>query len=587
MAAAERYAEGRAGTISFAVVDEAGRLHGHDARAIAPSASVLKAMLLVAYLRRDDVRDRALEQWERDLLAPMIRRSDNAAATRMVALVGEARLNALARVAGMEHFRLHWPIWGQSEITPRGQALFFARIDHLVPATHRRYAMHLLATVIPAQRWGVGRVPHAGWRLYFKGGWGSGTGLVDHQVALYRADGERFSLALFTRFDPDHEYGKETLRGLAARLLQRVAVPGPRIPAAGRAAPNGRALVTAGPRCEAVTIRPEDGGKRTYATGADSCVGFQLTSAGARALWSWTEGGESHLSAGDVASPAVVDLGDFDSSDQLGALAGSGELLAYAHGNAVSTVGGPDCPASADALAAGGGRIAAASGSTIEIVDPSTCAVEGTLHAAGVVTGIALDGGLLASLCAGLCGADLARMVPAFDARAARKAGGRRHDAAAPRDPLAVDPVPLHARAAGARDRFEAHLDRVAPAEGPARRAAARPTDRVGRERSGEGPDLDASPSGGRLSFLSCGGSSFGTKRRASTPSSSSTTSSSRSRPAGRGCSPDVDADEVARLARAMTWKFAVCGVRYAGAKAGIRFDGGDRAPSSPPTGGR
>jgi glutamate dehydrogenase (NAD(P)+) len=41
---------------------------------------------------------------------------------------------------------------------------------------------------------------------------------------------------------------------------------------------------------------------------------------------------------------------------------------------------------------------------------------------------------------------------------------------------------------------------------------------------------------------------------------------------------PDVTADEVARLARAMTWKLAVCGVPYAGAKAGIRFADGDRA---------
>ncbi len=39
----------------------------------------------------------------------------------------------------------------------------------------------------------------------------------------------------------------------------------------------------------------------------------------------------------------------------------------------------------------------------------------------------------------------------------------------------------------------------------------------------------------------------------------------------------DVTYDEVARLARAMTWKFAVAGVPYAGAKAGIRFSGGDR----------
>jgi glutamate dehydrogenase (NAD(P)+) len=41
---------------------------------------------------------------------------------------------------------------------------------------------------------------------------------------------------------------------------------------------------------------------------------------------------------------------------------------------------------------------------------------------------------------------------------------------------------------------------------------------------------------------------------------------------------PDVDVGEVARLARAMTWKFAAFRVPYAGAKAGIRFGGGDRA---------
>jgi glutamate dehydrogenase (NAD(P)+) len=40
---------------------------------------------------------------------------------------------------------------------------------------------------------------------------------------------------------------------------------------------------------------------------------------------------------------------------------------------------------------------------------------------------------------------------------------------------------------------------------------------------------------------------------------------------------PDVTVDEVARLARAMTWKLALCGVPYGGAKAGIRFRGGDR----------
>jgi glutamate dehydrogenase (NAD(P)+) len=40
---------------------------------------------------------------------------------------------------------------------------------------------------------------------------------------------------------------------------------------------------------------------------------------------------------------------------------------------------------------------------------------------------------------------------------------------------------------------------------------------------------------------------------------------------------PDVSVDEVARLARAMTWKFAAWGVPYSGAKAGVRFAGGAR----------
>ena len=49
-AAAARYVEGRAGVESFALVDDRGRLHGYRVRMRAPSASLLKAMALVAYL---------------------------------------------------------------------------------------------------------------------------------------------------------------------------------------------------------------------------------------------------------------------------------------------------------------------------------------------------------------------------------------------------------------------------------------------------------------------------------------------------------------------------------------------------------
>jgi Beta-lactamase enzyme family len=232
IAAAKAYAQSRAGTIAFAIVDQRGRLHGYRRRAVAPSASVLKPMLLVAYLRKASVRDRPLTDYERSLLGPMIRRSDNNAASTILGLVGRVRLNRLARITGMTSFRLVTPYWGHSTITPRDQAHYFHHIDRYIPSRHRRYAMRLLATIVPSQRWGIAQVAPDGWKLYFKSGWGSGTGLVDHQVALLRLGKARVSLCITTRFNPDHEYGKHTLRGVARRLVGRrwwaAPTPGPR-----------------------------------------------------------------------------------------------------------------------------------------------------------------------------------------------------------------------------------------------------------------------------------------------------------------------------------------------------------------------
>jgi hypothetical protein len=227
--AARTYAQSRAGVIAFAVVDQRGRLHGYRMSAVAPSASVLKAMLLVAYLRKESVRDRDLTDYERVLLGPMIRRSDNNAASTILGLVGRRGVMRLAAVTGMTDFRFVTPYWGHSQITPRDQAHYFHHIDRYVPLRHRHYAMHLLASIVPSQRWGVAEVAPEGWNLYFKGGWSTGTGLVDHQAALLRLGKARVSLCITTRFNPDHEYGKQTLRGIAWRLVggRWVAAPTP------------------------------------------------------------------------------------------------------------------------------------------------------------------------------------------------------------------------------------------------------------------------------------------------------------------------------------------------------------------------
>ena len=149
----------------------------------------------------------------------MIRRSDNVTATRIRDIVGNGALVRLARRAGMTRFAVN-PVWGLSLTTARDQSLFFQRLEELLPERHRRYALRLLKTIVPSQRWGMGQTIPDGWTLHFKGGWGSGTGAVDHQIGLLRRGEDRVSIAVMTVNNPSHAYGKATLEGVSRRLLR-------------------------------------------------------------------------------------------------------------------------------------------------------------------------------------------------------------------------------------------------------------------------------------------------------------------------------------------------------------------------------
>jgi len=149
---AREYAQTRAGQISFGVRTRRG-LRGVGVTRTVPSASVVKAMLLVAYLRRPEVRGRRLRAGDRALLGPMIRWSDNTAASQVCNIVGTAGLERLARRAHMRRFHATRP-WGLSAIDVADQTRFFLNIDRHLPKPHRRYAMRLLGSIVPSQRWG-------------------------------------------------------------------------------------------------------------------------------------------------------------------------------------------------------------------------------------------------------------------------------------------------------------------------------------------------------------------------------------------------------------------------------------------------
>jgi hypothetical protein len=220
MASAKRYARARLGRVSFAVVDDTGVLRSFHGGRRYRSASVVKAMLLVAYLRRRSVRDRPLPGPASRTLAPMIRRSDNAAASRILAIVGYRGLARLARRAGMTRFATR-PAWGDTQITANDQARFFVQVDKLVPPRHRSYARRLLRHIVGPQRWGIPPALPPRTRAFFKGGWRPVTGgWIVHQVALLEGRRRRASIAVLTDHDRTDGYGHETIRGIAKRALR-------------------------------------------------------------------------------------------------------------------------------------------------------------------------------------------------------------------------------------------------------------------------------------------------------------------------------------------------------------------------------
>jgi Beta-lactamase enzyme family len=220
VAAATRYLKRRSGYTAFATVDSQGRMGGAHIHRTFVSASVVKAMLLVAYLRMLAAKGRGVDAGSRSLLEPMIELSDNDAATAVWYRVGETRLQALARRTGMSGFSVSG-YWANAQISAADQARFFFYMERAIPRRFRPYARRLLSHIVDYETWGIPTVARPrGWHVYFKGGWrGTGLGQLVHQVARLQRPRARVAIAVLTDGNPAMGYGIETIEGVTARLL--------------------------------------------------------------------------------------------------------------------------------------------------------------------------------------------------------------------------------------------------------------------------------------------------------------------------------------------------------------------------------
>ena len=222
MDSVREYLKQRGGVVGVGVVDSDGRVRGIHGKRRFVTASVIKAMLLVAYLRKVDHGNRRLTAYERSRLRPMIRVSSNAAATWAYHRLGDARLRHLAERAGMSQFSICCS-WGYARFSALDQAKFFWRLENLTPPRFQRYGTGLLSSIVPSQSWGIPSIARPrGFSVFFKGGWrGTGRGQLVHQAAFVRRRRTGFSLAVLTDGNPSMRYGIATIAGVTKRLTRR------------------------------------------------------------------------------------------------------------------------------------------------------------------------------------------------------------------------------------------------------------------------------------------------------------------------------------------------------------------------------
>ena len=220
VAAATRYLDSRAGRTSFAVVNSVGQLSGVRLHEHFETASVVKVMMLVAYLQMLGAHHRGLDANDSALLYPMIHISDNEAASAVLEIVGGAAVARVAREAGMADYAPGLGWWAYTQTSAADQARFFFALQQLIPPQFYGYARGLLSGIEPSQSWGVPPVARPQWQVFFKTGALPEEGLFNEAARLERP-GLTFTVAVFTDDDPSMSYGEQTIEGLAATLLER------------------------------------------------------------------------------------------------------------------------------------------------------------------------------------------------------------------------------------------------------------------------------------------------------------------------------------------------------------------------------
>lgn len=218
---------GRVSAVAVRVDDPGKRLECwlHSARHF-DSASVVKVTILGALLRKALDHHRYLTHTEAALATAMITSSDNDAASALWAELGHEYLQHFLNLAGMKQTVLGpGGYWGLTQITAHDQARLLRLLlskNPVLDRASRRYALRLMAQVIPAQRWGVpAGAPHR-LTVHVKNGWLPlpAHGWRVHSIGCFTGRHGSYSIVVLTQNNPSMAYGIHTI-GAIATVIHR------------------------------------------------------------------------------------------------------------------------------------------------------------------------------------------------------------------------------------------------------------------------------------------------------------------------------------------------------------------------------
>ncbi len=232
--AAEQAAQDASGSgthVGFAIFNSSGQELGAYNDAMENyGASITKSMLLVAYLRQ--VGSGQIGSTADELLTNMIEASDNQSADDVWGLLDNpaAQVQAVATDVGMTGFELNDTadsvyVLGQSMISARDFALFFSKIDQMLPAAQRGYGLNLLSHLDASDQVGLLQSGLPG-IVYSKEGWKGEPTLtgdqpyVVNQAAQFQLDGTTYGVAVtVAQYGGSESANEEIIQRIGAALI--------------------------------------------------------------------------------------------------------------------------------------------------------------------------------------------------------------------------------------------------------------------------------------------------------------------------------------------------------------------------------